>query len=197
MRWPGESTLEMVVKSTGEEIKQWIEDQMGCEVDIQIISVGMVPVLQEIQEEERCEDVEFSAKPKGKIFQPKYEVWSRFSSIRDQNYRERMGRKLWLSENRRIDEFCANWFRDREISGSKEFWTELDDLFWTAIRKWQAEEIQKWSIEDEDPEVIIMEGKATVNEKIRQWSEEYWRSHPECHQISEERFGNETVIRWG
>jgi hypothetical protein len=152
--------------------------------------------VKEADDEERYEDVEFWIKPKGEVFQPKYEDWSGFCSIRDPNYRERMGHKFWLSENRRMDEFCANWFRDREIPGSEDFWKELDDLSWAVIRKWQAEEIHKWSIEDDDPEEINTEGLATVIKENRKWPEEYWRNHPECHQISEERFRDETTRRW-
>jgi hypothetical protein len=111
-------------------------------------------------------------------------------------YRQRIGYELLQRENLRMDEFCTKWFRDRETPGSGDFWRELDDLSWTFVRKWQAKDIHKWSIEDEDPEKIISEGMFAVDSEIKAWSEEYWRNHEKCHQISEERFVEETAKRW-
>jgi hypothetical protein len=67
---------------------------------------------------------------------------------------------------------------------------------WKVIRKWQAEEIQKWSIEDEDPKEIIGDGARRVNKELKSWSAEFWRSHPECQQIPKEMFKKETTKHW-
>jgi hypothetical protein len=83
------------------------------------------------------------------------------------------------------------------VEGSEEFWRELDELSWKVIRRWQAEEIQQWSIEDDDPEEIYIEGITMVNREIREWSRKYWQDHENCHQIPEERFGDDSVMLWG
>jgi hypothetical protein len=133
--WPDEDTLESVIKGTWVEIKKWIEDQVGCEVILRISKEGLIPVFKEVKEDQRYEDVEFWIRPLGEVFRPEYMDWSLFSMIRGPNYRQRKGHEFWLKENRRIDRFCVEWFRDQKISGGEEFWMRLDDLSWSAIRR--------------------------------------------------------------
>jgi hypothetical protein len=72
MLWPDEDTLERVIKGTGAEIKQWIEEQVGCEVSLWFIKEGLIPVFKEVQEEQRYEDREFWVRPTGEIFKQEY-----------------------------------------------------------------------------------------------------------------------------
>jgi hypothetical protein len=90
MIWPGETSQESVIKGTGREIKQWVEEQIGCEVIMRIMREGMTPVMKELHEERQYEDVEFLVKPLGKIYHPEYKDWSQFSLVRDPNCRQRI-----------------------------------------------------------------------------------------------------------
>jgi hypothetical protein len=168
--WPEENQLEKVIQGTGREVREWIEDQVGCEVDISVMKEGLIPVYRDLKEDEQCEDLELRILPYDDLPMPKpeYKDWTG-DLTRDPDYKARISHRFWLAENKRRDEIRLAWFREMTAEGCKQYWTEFEAYTRERTEEWMQQELIKWSVEDSELEKLREEVIEGIACSFRAW----------------------------
>jgi hypothetical protein len=183
IQFPGMTSWTTIYRRTGEEIEQWMRDQVQVDCVVYVLSRSWVPCCEEIDPDEEYEDTHFGVTLLEELREapPVDHTFTRSPDF--QQKRQHQAFQSLKAMRQRIE---TRYFRDARNPDSEEvagFWARLRRRDSEVKEKWIEEELSQILPEQVVPTKCISELRAVIRKAVREEARMEWNDSEELQRV--------------